>query len=224
VVSIAEAVSLGIVEPPRQADIIAMEAQSFGVPLGFGGPYCGVIATRERFVRQMPGRLAGQTTDRNGKTGYVLTLATREQHIRREKATSNICTNQALVALMANIFMTVYGKVGLRELAKQNLAKAAYAAKLLGNHATVLFSAAPRFNEFIVQTSEDPYALNGRLLERKIIGGLPLKKFYPELGSAALWCCTETTTRAAIDAAAGVIADSERPGKSASREVQEVAR
>ncbi|MBV8052860.1 MAG: aminomethyl-transferring glycine dehydrogenase subunit GcvPA, partial [Acidobacteriaceae bacterium] len=129
VVSIAEAVSLGIVEPPRQADIVAMEAQSFGVPLGFGGPYCGVIATREQYVRQMPGRLVGQTTDRNGKRGFVLTLATREQHIRREKATSNICTNQALVALMVNIFMTVYGKIGLRELAKQNLAKAAYASK-----------------------------------------------------------------------------------------------
>ena len=128
VVSIAEAVSLGIVEPPRQADIIAMEAQSFGVPLGFGGPYCGVIATREKYVRQMPGRLVGQTVDKQGKRGFVLTLATREQHIRREKATSNICTNQALVALMVNIFMTVYGKVGLRELAKQNLAKTAYAA------------------------------------------------------------------------------------------------
>ena len=102
-----------------QADIIAMEAQSFGVPLGFGGPYCGVIATREQFVRQMPGRLAGQTTDRNGKRGFVLTLATREQHIRREKATSNICTNQALVALMVNIFMTIYGKVGLKELANK---------------------------------------------------------------------------------------------------------
>src|SRR2546430_5535229 len=138
VVSIAEAVSLGIVEPPRQADIIAMEAQSFGVPLGFGGPYCGVIATREQFVRQMPGRLVGQTTDRNGKRGFVLTLATREQHIRREKATSNICTNQALVALMVNIFMTIYGKVGLRELAKQNLAKTAYAAEQLGKHANVL--------------------------------------------------------------------------------------
>src|SRR5215813_13721147 len=126
VVSIAEAVSLGMVEPPRQADIIAMEAQSFGVPLGFGGPYCGVIATREKYVRQMPGRLVGQTVDKQGKRGFVLTLATREQHIRREKATSNICTNQALVALMVNIFMTVYGKVGLKELAKQNLAKTAY--------------------------------------------------------------------------------------------------
>ncbi len=128
-VSIAEAASLGIVEPPRNADIVAMEAQSFGVPLGFGGPYCGVLATKEKFVRQMPGRLAGQTVDKNGKRGFVLTLATREQHIRREKATSNICTNQALVALMVNIFMTVYGKVGLRELAKQNLAKTAYAAE-----------------------------------------------------------------------------------------------
>src|SRR5882724_11648807 len=104
VVSIAEAVSLGIVKPPAEADIVAMEAQSFGVPLGFGGPYCGVLATREKFVRQLPGRLAGQTTDKNGNRGFVLTLATREQHIRREKATSNICTNQALVALMANIF------------------------------------------------------------------------------------------------------------------------
>ena len=129
VVSIAEAVSLGIVEPPREADVIAMEAQSFGVPLGFGGPYCGVIATREKYVRQMPGRLVGQTVDKQGKRGFVLTLATREQHIRREKATSNICTNQALVALMVNIFMTVYGKVGLKELAKQNLAKTAYAAE-----------------------------------------------------------------------------------------------
>src|SRR5947199_100534 len=195
VVSIAEAVSLGIVEPPRDADIVAMEAQSFGVPLGFGGPYCGVIATKEKYVRQMPGRLVGQTTDRNGKRGFVLTLATREQHIRREKATSNICTNQALVALMANIFMTVYGKVGLMELAKQNLAKAAYAAEQFGKHATVLFNRAPRFNEFVVQTSEDPYAINSRLLGHKIVGGLPLKKFYPELGNASLWCCTELTTK-----------------------------
>jgi glycine dehydrogenase subunit 1 len=226
VVSIAEAVSLGIVEPPRQADIIAMEAQSFGVPLGFGGPYCGVIATREQFVRQMPGRLVGQTSDKNGKRGFVLTLATREQHIRREKATSNICTNQALIALMANIFMTIYGKVGLRELAKQNLAKAAYAQQQFGKHAKVLFSGAPRFNEFVVQTSEDPYAINNRILGHKIVGGLPLKKFYPELGNAALWCCTEMTTRSSIDTVVGLVAESERSAKSAKEEVdvQEVTR
>lgn len=225
VVSIAEAVSLGIVEPPRQADIVAMEAQSFGVPLGFGGPYCGVIATREKNVRQMPGRLVGQTTDSNGKRGFVLTLATREQHIRREKATSNICTNQALIALMANIFMTIYGKVGLRELAKQNLAKAAYASQQLGKYAKVLFTGSPKFHEFVVQTSEDPYAINGRVLGHKIIGGLPLKKFYPELGNASLWCCTELTTRTSIDTVAGLMAESERSVKTAREaDVEEVAR
>jgi glycine dehydrogenase subunit 1 len=226
VVAIAEAISLGIVEPPRSADVIAMEAQSFGVPLGFGGPYCGVIATREQYVRQMPGRLVGQTTDRSGKRGFVLTLATREQHIRREKATSNICTNQALIALMVNIFMNVYGKVGLKELARQNLAKAAYAAEQFGKHATVLFPGAPRFNEFVVTTSEDPYAINSRLLGHKIVGGLPLKKFYPELGNAALWCCTELTTRTAIDTAVGLVAESERStnGSKEDAVVEEVAR
>jgi glycine dehydrogenase subunit 1 len=228
-VSIAEAVSLGIVEPPRQADIVAMEGQSFGVPLGFGGPYCGVIATREQYVRQMPGRLAGQTTDKNGKRGFVLTLATREQHIRREKATSNICTNQALVALMVNIFMTIYGKVGLRELAKQNLAKAAYAAGQFEKHAKLLFSGAPRFNEFVIQTSEDPYAINSRILGNRMIGGLPLKKFYPELGNASLWCCTELTTRTAIDTAVGFVAESERSQRAmketgSSSDMQEVTR
>src|SRR5947209_12012300 len=220
VVSIAEAGSLGIVEPPRQADIIAMEAQSFGVPLGFGGPYCGVIATREQFVRQMPGRLVGQTTDRNGKRGFVLTLATREQHIRREKATSNICTNQALIALMANIFMTVYGKVGLTELARQNLAKTDYAAQQFGKHANVLFDGAPRFNEFVVRTSEDPHAINSRLLGHKIVGGFPLKKFYPELGNASLWCCTELTTRSMIDTAAGVVSESEGSEADSEEEVK----
>jgi len=222
VVAISEAIALGIVEPPRQADIVAMEAQSFGVPLGFGGPYCGVIATREQFVRQMPGRLVGQTVDRSGKRGFVLTLATREQHIRREKATSNICTNQALVALMANIFMTIYGKVGLRELAKQNLAKAAYAASQFGRHAQVLCSGSPRFNEFVVQTQEDPYVINSRLLGHKIVGGLPLKKFFPELGNAALWCCTEMTTRSAIDTAVGMLAESEAGEPAA--QAEEVAR
>ena len=207
IVSIAEAVSLGIVKPPADADIVSMEAQSFGVPLGYGGPYCGVIATRDKFVRQMPGRLAGETHDRNGKRGYVLTLSTREQHIRREKATSNICTNQALVALMVNIFMTVYGKEGLKDLAKHNLAKAHYAAEQLKKKdAKLPFEGTPYFNEFVVQTNADPYAINDKLLQQKIIGGFPLKKFYPELGNAALWCCTETTSRASIDAAVKEVA------------------
>jgi glycine dehydrogenase subunit 1 len=203
VVSIAEALSLGIVRPPTEADIVSMEAQSFGVPLGYGGPYAGVIATKEKFVRQIPGRLVGQTVDRNGKRGFVLTLSTREQHIRREKATSNICTNQALIALMTNIFMTVYGKQGLRDLAKQNLAKTAYAVSAFEKAgAKVLFKNSPRFNEFVVQTNRDSRELNDTLIEKKIIGGFPLKKFYPELGNSAVWCVTELNTKEAIDAAA----------------------
>ena len=129
IVSIAEAISLGVVRPPAEADIVSMEAQSFGVALSYGGPYCGVIAAKEKYLRQMPGRLVGETVDKEGRRGFVLTLSTREQHIRREKATSNICTNQALVALMATIFLTVYGKEGIRELALHNLAKANYAAQ-----------------------------------------------------------------------------------------------
>jgi glycine dehydrogenase subunit 1 len=206
VVAIAEAVSLGIVKPPAEADIVAMEAQSFGVPVGFGGPYAGVIATKEKFVRQMPGRLVGETRDKHGKRGFVLTLSTREQHIRREKATSSICTNQALVALMATIFMSIYGREGLKELARQNLAKTAYAAQQFGSKAKVLFSGSPRFNEFVVQTARDPRAINDGLVDHKIIGGFPLRKFYPELGNAALWCCTELTPREAIDAAAHEVA------------------
>ncbi len=223
IVSIAEAISLGIVKPPSEADIVAMEAQSFGVPLGFGGPYCGVLATRDKFVRQLPGRLAGQTTDKHGNRGFVLTLATREQHIRREKATSNICTNQALVALMANIFMTVYGQVGLRELAKQNLAKAAYAADHFGKEAKVLFAGAPRFHEFVVQTTEDSSVLNSRLLGHKIVGGFPLKRFYPELGNSALWCCTELTSRSAIDTVCGLLSEYEESAKTHEPRMQEVA-
>ncbi len=117
--------------PPVEADIVSLEAQSFGVALSYGGPYCGVLAAKEKYVRQMPGRLVGETKDTQGRRGFVLTLSTREQHIRREKATSNICTNQALVALMTTIFLTVYGKEGMKELALQNLAKAQYAAKTL---------------------------------------------------------------------------------------------
>ncbi len=210
VVSIAEAISLGIVRPPTEADIVAMEAQAFGVPLSFGGPYAGVIAAKEQFVRQMPGRLVGETHDKNGNRGFVLTLSTREQHIRREKATSNICTNQALIALMATIFMSVYGREGLKELARQNLAKTAYAVRQFGEKAKILFAGAPRFNEFVVQTPEDPYSINSRLLNWHILGGFPLKKFYPELGNAALWCCTELTSRAAIDAAVQEIGQGQR--------------
>jgi glycine dehydrogenase subunit 1 len=207
VVSIAEAVSLGIVKPPAEADIVSLEAQSFGVPLGFGGPYCGVMATREKFVRQIPGRLVGETTDRSGKRGFVLTLSTREQHIRREKATSNICTNQALVALMCNIFMTIYGREGLKKLAQHNLAKAHYAAEQFKKSGARLpFEGGPFFNEFVIQTSGDPHIINDRLLQQKIVGGFPLQKFYPELGNASLWCCTETTTKASIDAAAKEVA------------------
>ncbi|WP_263411168.1 aminomethyl-transferring glycine dehydrogenase subunit GcvPA [Terriglobus tenax] len=202
IVSIAEAVSLGIVKPPKEADIVSMEAQSFGVPVGYGGPYCGVIACKEKFLRQMPGRIAGETKDLDGKRGFVLTLSTREQHIRREKATSNICTNQSLVALMVTVFLTVYGK-GLKELGEQNLAKTHYAAQTIGATGKVLFGGAPRFNEFVLQGAKSAEAANAGLLEKKIVGGLPLEKFYPELGpNASLWCATELTTKVQIDAAA----------------------
>jgi len=209
IVSIAEAVSLGIVRPPVEADIVSLEAQSFGVALSYGGPYCGVIAAKEQYVRQMPGRLVGETRDTQGRRGFVLTLSTREQHIRREKATSNICTNQALVALMATIFLTVYGKEGIRELALQNLAKAHYAAEALVSAAEteLLFPNSPRFHEFVLRTDETPESASSRLLEKKIIGGLPLARWYPELGNASLWCATELTTREQIDAAARVLAD-----------------
>jgi glycine dehydrogenase subunit 1 len=210
IVSIAEAVSLGIVRPPAEADIVSLEAQSYGVAIGYGGPYCGVIACKERFLRQMPGRIVGETKDVNGKRGYVLTLSTREQHIRREKATSNICTNQALMALMATIFLTVYGKEGMRELAEHNLAKAAYLRRALagrgGEGARVLFDGAPRFHEFVLELPSDAAETNEALLARKIIGGLALAKWYPELGpNASLWCATEMTTRAQMDAAADAL-------------------
>jgi glycine dehydrogenase subunit 1 len=210
IVSIAEAVSLGIVRPPVEADIVSLEAQSFGVALSYGGPYCGVIAAKEKYVRQMPGRLVGEAKDKHGRRGFVLTLSTREQHIRREKATSNICTNQALVALMTTIFLTVYGKEGIRELALQNLAKATYAAETLSAvpDAKLLFNGTPRFHEFVLQTDEPTETIAARLLEKKIIGGLPLANWYPELPNASLWCATELTTREQIDSAAAVLAES----------------
>jgi glycine dehydrogenase subunit 1 len=208
IVSIAEALSLGVVRPPVEADIVSMEAQSFGVALCYGGPFCGVIATKEKFIRQMPGRLAGETKDADGNRGFVLTLSTREQHIRREKATSNICTNQALVALMATIYLTVYGKEGVRELAIHNMAKADYAAKALSSHpgAKLLFAGSPRFNEFVLETAEAPAEVDARLMKAMIVGGVDLGRWYPELSHATLWCVTELNTREQIDSAARVVA------------------
>jgi glycine dehydrogenase subunit 1 len=200
VVSITEGVSLGLVKPPAEADIVAMEGQSFGLPPSYGGPFVGVIATRDKFVRQMPGRLAGQTSDTEGRRGFVLTLATREQHIRREKATSNICTNQALCALAATVHLTLLGKDGLREMAHQNLSKARFAldelTKIPGVRRTF---DAPFFNEFTIELPRSARMINADLLRDKIIGPLPLGSSYPELTKHALVCVTETTTRADME-------------------------
>jgi glycine dehydrogenase subunit 1 len=200
VTAITEAVSLGLLRPPVEADIVAMEGQSFGVPPSYGGPYVGVIATRDKYVRQMPGRLAGQTTDAAGRRGFVLTLATREQHIRREKATSNICTNEALYALAATIHLCLLGKEGLREMAEQNLAKARFAQaeleKLPGVKAA--FSG-PAFNEFVLEFPRSMKMINAELLREKIIGPLPLGHFYPDQTKRGLVCVTETMPRAEIE-------------------------
>ena len=190
----AEAASLGLLAPPTDADIVAGELQSFAISPSFGGPYAGIIAAKEKFLRQLPGRLVGETLDTNGNRAFCLTLSTREQHIRREKATSNICTNQALIALMATVYMTVYGKEGLRELATQNLAKAHYMSSKIKPR----FSG-PFFNEFV---ADAPAGVNEQLLKKKIIGGLELNRFYPELGSATLLCATEMSRRADMDTVA----------------------
>ena len=188
-----EAVSLGLLEPPRDADIVAGELQSFAIAPSYGGPFAGILACKEKLMRQLPGRLVGETKDANGRRAFCLTLSAREQHIRREKATSNICTNQALIALMATVFMTLYGKQGLRELAAQNLSKAHY----LGGKLKRRFSG-PYFNEFVA-VAEDPEETNRALEAKKIIGGLPLDRFYPELKDTMLLCCTEMTRRADMD-------------------------
>ena len=183
-----------------------MEAQSFGLPPSYGGPFAGVIAAREKYVRQMPGRLAGQTTDTEGKRGFVLTLATREQHIRREKATSNICTNQALCALAATVHLTLLGKEGLREMAEQNLAKAQFAlGELLKIPGVKRTFDAPFFNEFTVELPRSVKIVNVHLLREKIVGPLALGTPYPELTKRALVCVTETTPRGEIERFAGAV-------------------
>ena len=200
VVAITEGVSLGVLRPPAEADIVALEGQSFGLAPSYGGPYVGAIASREKFVRQMPGRLAGQTTDTDGHRGFVLTLATREQHIRREKATSNICTNQALCALAATVHLTLLGKEGLREMAQQNLAKAQFAlAELTKIPGVRRAFDAPFFNEFTLEFPRSVKIVNSELLRDKIVGPLPLGTPYPELTKHALVCVTETKTRADIE-------------------------
>jgi glycine cleavage system P protein (glycine dehydrogenase) subunit 1 len=205
VVTVNEPLSLAMVNPPAKADIICGEAQSFGVPVAFGGPYVGFLATREKFVRQMPGRLVGQTIDTNGRRGFVLTLATREQHIRREKATSNICTNQSLCALAATIYLCLLGKNGLKALAERNLALAHYAAGRLAAvpGASTPF-ASPFFNEFVVKTPGNAEEILRELRREKILGGVNLVRFYPELDDHLLVCVTETVNKSALDRMARV--------------------
>jgi glycine dehydrogenase subunit 1 len=199
VVMFTEAVSLGLLAPPAEADIVAGEMQSFAHPPSYGGPFCGILATKNEYIRQIPGRLAGQTVDADGNRAFCLTLSTREQHIRRAKATSNICTNQALVALMATVFMSVYGKQGLRDLAVQNVAKARYLADALAAKGAKAVFTGPYFNELAVKPKKSPAEVNKKALESKIVGGLELGRFYPELDGAMLVCATEMNTREQMD-------------------------
>jgi glycine dehydrogenase subunit 1 len=204
VVAITEAMSLGILKSPGDcgADIVVAEGQSFGVPLSFGGPYVGLFATRDKYARQIPGRLVGEAYDKLGRRGFVLTLATREQHIRREKATSNICTNEGLIALAATVYLETMGRKGIQEVAHQCIQKAAYAARKIGELAgfTLPFTGA-RFNEFVVR---GPVAASGLLArvaaERSIDGGLALSRFLSDHENDFLVCVTETNTREQIDA------------------------
>ena len=212
VVVVTEAISFGLLKSPGEcgADIVVGEGQSWGVPMGFGGPHVGLFATQEKFVRQMPGRLCGVAYDKNGNRGFVLTLSTREQHIRREKATSNICTNQGLIALAATIYMETMGKQGLQEVAMQNAQKAAYAAKRISaiDGFSIPFSA-PRFNEFLIRCPESATQVLERLRSANgIIGGLAISRFYAGRDNDLLVCVTETNTREQIDALVEALAGS----------------
>lgn len=203
IVVVTEAISLGLLKTPGEcgADIVVAEGQSFGIPMSFGGPHLGMFACKEKFVRNMPGRLAGIAYDKDGKQGFVLTLATREQHIRREKATSNICTNQGLIALAATIYMEAMGKKGLREVAEQNLQKAAYAAEKIGgiDGLQIAFTS-PFFNEFTVRCSGDAAELLEKVrIHHGIIGGVALSRYFPEKSDEFLVCVTETNTKEQID-------------------------
>ncbi len=207
---IAEPVSLGILEAPGSlgADIVTGEAQSFGIPLSFGGPYLGFMSCRKEFIRQFPGRIAGETHDVEGKRGYVLTLSTREQHIRREQATSNICTNQALCALRATIFLETLGQDGFKELAWQNLQKAHYAKEQLSQIKGISLKFSGNvFNEFVCEFSKLWIDIEAVLLEKKIIIGYGLESEFPELKNCAVICVTETHKKEDIDRLAKVLSE-----------------
>ena len=203
VVVVTEAISFGLLKSPGScgADIVVGEGQSFGIPMSFGGPHVGLFATQEKFVRQMPGRLAGVAYDKEGRRGFVLTLSTREQHIRREKATSNICTNQGLIALAATIYMEAMGKKGLQEVAVQNAQKAAYAAKQIAavDGYSLRFSS-PHFNEFVVRGPRPATeVLEALRSESGVLGGIPLSKYYSGHDNDFLVCATEMNTKDQID-------------------------
>jgi glycine dehydrogenase subunit 1 len=204
VVAVTEAISFGLLKSPGAcgADIVVAEGQSFGVPLSFGGPYVGLFATRDKYARQIPGRLVGEAYDKQGRRGFVLTLATREQHIRREKATSNICTNEGLIALAATVYLETMGRKGIQEVAQQCVQKAAYAARSIASLSgfSLPFSG-PRFNEFVVRAPVPAAELLARLgKEKGIDGGIALSRFMPDRPNDFLVCVTEINTRAEIDA------------------------
>ena len=201
IASFSEPLAFGLYKNPGSlgADIVCGEGQSFGMSQSYGGAGLGMFGCTQKFVRNMPGRVVGQTVDKDGKRGFVLTLSTREQHIRREKATSNICSNQGLCAMTAAIHMATLGSTGLRELAKLNYDKAAYLRKgLLAAGATQLFSG-PVFNEFVVSFDSDFGPQRDRLLQKGIVAGIPLAPYYPDLGQAYLFCATETASKQIID-------------------------
>ncbi len=205
---VAEALSLAALAPPSAwgAQIVVGEAQSFGVPVAYGGPYAGFIATTKEHLRRIPGRLAGKSVDAAGRTAYVLTLQAREQHIRRERATSNICTNQAHCALIATIYLALMGKTGLRDAAALNLERSRELATAVSSIEGIsLKFTAPFFNEFVVDVGRDAAELLTRLRERRILGGIELGRFYPELPTCVLMTATELTTTGDISALAAAL-------------------
>ena len=203
VVAVTEAISFGLLKSPGAcgADIVVAEGQSFGVPVSFGGPYVGLFATLDKYARQIPGRLVGEAYDKQGRRGFVLTLATREQHIRREKATSNICTNEGLIALAATVYLETMGRQGLREVAEHCAQKAAYAAhRIAAIPGFSIRHTGPRFNEFVVSGPTPARDLLSRLaIERNVTGGLALSRYYKDRRNEFLVCVTELNTKAQID-------------------------